>query len=195
MLIDLEKGFKGEKKLDWTSTLSDNWLILNDLLFECNKSEFQIDSIGINRETIYLFEVKNFEGDYYIEGERWYKTPKNELKNPYEQLKRTESMLRKLLIEHKIYFKIKLHLVFVNSEFFLYNAPMNLPNIFPSQLNRFINELNMQHFKLNVNHYKLTKALLSLHKTDSKYSQYPMNHYDQLVKRKHFSSFCYYTSP
>ncbi|WP_353615945.1 MULTISPECIES: nuclease-related domain-containing protein [unclassified Bacillus (in: firmicutes)] len=129
--MDLEKGFKGEKKLDWTSTLSDNWLILNDLLFECNKSEFQIDSIGINRETIYLFEVKNFEGDYYIEGERWYKTPKNELKNPYEQLKRTESMLRKLLIEHKIYFKIKLHLVFVNSEFFLYNAPMNLPNIFP----------------------------------------------------------------
>lgn len=73
----LEKGFKGEKKFDkWTSTLSDNWLFLNDLLFECNKSEFQIDSIGINGETIYLF----VEGDYYIEGDRWYKTPKTEIK-------------------------------------------------------------------------------------------------------------------
>ncbi|MES9683285.1 nuclease-related domain-containing protein [Gottfriedia acidiceleris] len=179
----LEKGFKGEKKFDeWTSTLSDNWLFLNDLLFECNKSEFQIDSIGINGETIYLFEVKNFEGDYYIEGDRWYKTPKTEIKNPYEQLKRTESMLRKLLIEQKIHFKIKPHLVFVNPGFFLYNAPMNLPTIFPSQLNRLINELNMQHFKLNVNHFKLTKELLSLHKKESKYSQYPMYHYDQLVK-------------
>ncbi|QKE72516.1 NERD domain-containing protein [Arthrobacter citreus] len=68
---------------------------LNDLSFECNKSEFQIDSIGITGESIYLFEVKNYTGDYFIEEDRWYTKPKSELKNPYEQLKRTESMLRK----------------------------------------------------------------------------------------------------
>ncbi|SFC46060.1 NERD domain-containing protein [Bacillus sp. UNCCL81] len=179
----LEKGFKGEKKFDeWTSKLSDNWLFLNDLLFECNKSEFQIDSIGINGETIYLFEVKNFEGDYYIEGDQWYKTSKTEIKNPYEQLNRTESMLRKLLNEHKINFKIKPHLVFVNYDFFLYNAPMNLPIIFPSQLNRLINELNLQRFKLNVNHFHLAEVFLSLHKSESKYKQFPNYQYEQLLK-------------
>lgn len=179
----LEKGFVGEKKFDeLTSKLSDNWLFLNDLFFEFNKSEFQIDSLGINGETIHLFEVKNYEGDYYIEGDRWYKTPKTEIKNPYDQLKRTESMLRKLLQEHKIHFKIKPHLVFVNPEFLLYHAPMNLPIIFPSQVNRLINELNMQHFKLNANHFRLAKAFLSLHKSESKYAQYPKYHYDQLEK-------------
>ncbi|PGL72302.1 nuclease-related domain-containing protein [Bacillus sp. AFS055030] len=179
----LKKGFEGEKKFDqWTSKLSDNWLFLNDLLFECNKSEFQIDSIGINGETIYLFEVKNFEGDYYIEGDRWYKTQNTEIKNPYEQLKRTESMLRKLLNDYKIHFKLKPHLVFVNPEFFLYNAPMNLPIIFPSQLNRLINELNMQYYKLNVNHFRLAEAFLSLHKTESKYTQYPTYHYNEQSK-------------
>ncbi|MFF2879019.1 nuclease-related domain-containing protein [Gottfriedia sp. NPDC057991] len=120
----LETGFIREKKFDeWTSKLSDNWLFLNDLLFECYRSEFQIDSIGINGETIYLFEVKILKKIInYIEGDRWYKPPKTEIKNPYEQLKRTESMLRKLLNEHKLHFKIKPHLVFVNSEFF-YTMP------------------------------------------------------------------------
>lgn len=59
---------------------------------------------------------------------------------------------------------------------------MSLPIIFPAQLNRLINELNMQHFKLNVNHFRLAEVFLSLHKSESKYTQYPKYHYDKLVK-------------
>ncbi|PEJ54540.1 nuclease [Bacillus sp. AFS002410] len=179
----LEKGYEGEKKFDaWTSELSDNWLFLNDLSFECNKSEFQIDSMGITGDSIYLFEVKNYIGDYFIDEDRWYTNPKSEIKNPYDQLKRTESMFQKLLSDHKIHFKIKPYLVFVNPEFFLYHAPMNLPIIFPSQLNRFINQLKMQHFNLNANHFRVAELLLSLHKTESKYTHYPDYYYDRLVK-------------
>ncbi|MFB7141222.1 nuclease-related domain-containing protein [Gottfriedia sp. NPDC056225] len=179
----LEKGYEGEKKFyAWTWKLSNNWLFLNDLSFECKKSEFQIDSIGITGESIYLFKVKNYTGDYFIEEDRWYTNPKSELKNPYEQLKRTESMLRKLLSDHKIHFKIKPYLIFVTPEFYLYHAPLNLPIIFPSQLNHFINQLNIHHFNLNANHFKVAELLLSLHKTESKYTHYPDYYDDRLVK-------------
>lgn len=178
----LEKGFEGEKRFDeMTSKLSDDWYFVDDLLFECNKSEFQIDSIGTTGDALHFFEVKNFEGDYYIEGDRWYKTPKIEIKNPYEQLKRTESMLRKLLYENKINIRIEPHLVFVNPDFHLFHAPMNLPIIFPNQLNRFMNQLQMLP-KLNINNINMLEKLLALHKCESKYSQFPNYDYNQFNK-------------
>jgi hypothetical protein len=182
-LFYLEKGYEGEKMFDqFTSNLSDSWLFLNDLLFEVNKSESQIDSIGLTGDTIHIFEIKNLEGDYYIEDGRWYKSPKIDIKNPYEQLKRSESMLRKLLQEHGFNLKIEIHLIFVNPEFYLYHTPMNLPIIFPNQIKRFMNHLNNQKFNLNANHLKLAEKLLSVHMTESKYTQFPKYHFDQLKK-------------
>ena len=43
-----------------------------------------------------MFEVKNYEGDYYYESDRLYMKPKSEINNPLIQLKRTESLLRQL---------------------------------------------------------------------------------------------------
>ena len=41
-----------------------------------NNTTFQIDTLIIISETIYFFEVKNYEGDYYYESDRLYKKPK-----------------------------------------------------------------------------------------------------------------------
>src|ERR1700748_3760767 len=64
--FNLEKGYKGEVLFDsLTEKLHCECFILNDLLLNLNNSTFQIDSLIISPEAIYLFEVKNYEGDYY----------------------------------------------------------------------------------------------------------------------------------
>ncbi|WP_409973457.1 nuclease-related domain-containing protein [Bacillus sp. Bva_UNVM-123] len=64
---NLEKGFRGEQAFDeWLLALTCDCIILNNLLLEANNTVFQIDSLLITREKIYLFEVKNYEGDLYI---------------------------------------------------------------------------------------------------------------------------------
>ncbi|QOY37528.1 nuclease-related domain-containing protein [Anaerobacillus isosaccharinicus] len=66
--LNLEKGYAGELAFDdMVDGISNNWLILNDLLLEINNTMFQLDKLIITPEKIYLYEVKNFEGDYYIE--------------------------------------------------------------------------------------------------------------------------------
>src|SRR5690242_19913569 len=80
---NLEKGFYGEQKFDeWLETLSDDLLILNDLLLEHNHSLFQIDTLIISQKTIYIINVKNSEGDYHIEGDTWYSKTEKEAQDP-----------------------------------------------------------------------------------------------------------------
>ena len=78
--FNLKKGYEGELMFDaLTEKLQCDCLILNDLLLKLNQTIFQIDTIIIFPETIYLFEVKNFEGDFYYEGDRLYRKPKSEI--------------------------------------------------------------------------------------------------------------------
>jgi hypothetical protein len=99
-------------------------IILNDFLFEANNTFYQIDYLFLTTHTINLFEVKNYEGDFY-ERDKWYSSSKLEIKNPLLQLKRNESLFRRLLQENNFSFFIKAYLVFVNPEFHLYPARLN----------------------------------------------------------------------
>ncbi|MGZ4161570.1 MAG: nuclease-related domain-containing protein, partial [Neobacillus sp.] len=63
---NLKKGFEGEVMFDLlTEKLHSEIFILNDLLLETNHSEFQIDSTIISQTPVFLFEVKNYEGEHY----------------------------------------------------------------------------------------------------------------------------------
>ncbi|WP_312889188.1 nuclease-related domain-containing protein [Desertibacillus haloalkaliphilus] len=85
--FNLKKGYEGEIIFDsLTEKIQSECFILNDLLLKQNNTMFQIDSLLIFQESIYIFEVKNFEGDYYYESERLYKTPDSEITNPLNQL-------------------------------------------------------------------------------------------------------------
>ncbi|WP_169823165.1 nuclease-related domain-containing protein [Anaerobacillus alkalilacustris] len=142
----LVKGFKGEQIFDQSlEKLPYDWLVLNDLNFLINNTNIQIDSLIIS-------PVKNYEGNYYIESDRWYSMPKSEIKNPLLQLKRTETQLRRLLEDLRINLSVEAYVVFVNPEFHLYQAPIDEPIIFPTQLNRFFNKLNLNTSKMIVNH-------------------------------------------
>ncbi|MET3697195.1 nuclease-like protein [Bacillus oleivorans] len=147
--FNLKKGYEGEVMFDFlTEKLQCDCLILNDLLLQQNNTTFQIDSLIITSETIYVFEVKNFEGDYYYESDRLYRNPNSEITNPLTQLTRSESLLRQLLKSLGFNITIKASVVFINPEFTLYQAPLNKPFIFPTQINRFLNKLNLIPSKL-----------------------------------------------
>ncbi|MEH7236244.1 nuclease-related domain-containing protein [Bacillus sp. JJ1562] len=180
----LEKGFIGETMFDQhLESLSLDCLIINDLLLETNNTHYQIDSLLISQPKIHIFEVKNYEGDFVVNGDRWQSLSSGkEIKNPLLQLKRSESLFRQLI--HKIGSNLTVegHLVFINPKFQLYQATPNLPIIFPSQLSRFINNLNSQSSHLVENHHTLAKKLLSLHIEESPFSLLPKYCFDEMEK-------------
>lgn len=179
----LEKGFLGELAFDaLVDHLDADWLILNDLQLEVNYSSFQIDKVIITPTTIYLIEIKNYEGDYYIDGEHWYSTSKLEIKNPLTQLKRSESFFRRLLHGFSSHLPIKSYLVFINPKFYLYNAPLELPIIFPTQTKRFIDQITNTNLKLKNTHNEIATKLSSMHQKDIPYINIPPYKYKDIKR-------------
>ncbi|KAB2338931.1 NERD domain-containing protein [Cytobacillus depressus] len=182
-LTNLEKGYEGELLFDkWVEALSGDWLILNDLLLESNNTEFQIDSLWISPETIYQFEVKNYDGDFYIEGDKWFSQSGKEIKNPINQLERSESLLRRLLQDFGVKTPIKSFVCFVNPEFHLYQAPSNLPIIFPTQFSRFMKKLSMSPPTIQKGYVKLAEKLVAAHIKESQYKRVYEYRFEDLRK-------------
>ncbi|RUQ27456.1 NERD domain-containing protein [Peribacillus cavernae] len=181
--FNLKKGYEGEVLFDsLTDKLDCECFILNDLLLKFNNSVFQVDSLIIFSSTIHFFELKNYDGDYFYEQERLYNKSKSEINNPLNQLSRSESLLRQLL--HNFGFKIPINssVVFINPEFTLYQAPLNKPFIFPTQVNRYLKNLNTTSSKLDRKHKMLADKLISQHIKDSPFKLLPPYNYDQLQK-------------
>jgi hypothetical protein len=182
--LNLEKGYIGELKFDKIvqENVSKEWLIINDLLLEYSNTFFQIDTVLISKNAIFLNDVKNFEGDYFVSGDYWYTISKNEIKNPLEQLKRTESLFRRYL--HSLGFSstIESQLIFINPKFYLYQAPMNEPIIFPAQLDRYMNKLNNRVVNVQDRQLKLAEHLVANHISKSPFTRVPSYSYDHLKK-------------
>ncbi|ESU32153.1 hypothetical protein G3A_13535 [Bacillus sp. 17376] len=182
-LRTLEKGYEGEVQFDhWFTNYRAECLIINDLLLEVNGTLFQIDSLVITQDRLHLFEVKNLEGDYYLDGDKFKTAAGNETKNPLHQLNRAETLLKQLLKSLGFYTPLEPHLVFVNPEFTLLQAPLKSPIILPSQMNRFMKNMNRTASKLTGKHTKLAEALLALHVKKSPYTRVPGYNFEMLRK-------------
>ncbi|SDM97893.1 nuclease-related domain-containing protein [Bacillus sp. OK048] len=180
---NIEKGYEGELRSDvWLRGLTDEWLILNDLLLEYNGSRFQIDTLIIADEKIYLLDVKYFEGDYSINDDKWYNPADILQKNPLHQLERCETLLKKLLHKLGYHYLIDSYLIFNNPEFHLYTTSINPAIIFPTQLNRFLKKLNTRPVKLNKKHFQLAHQLNARHIVESPYTRLPCYTYEHLKK-------------
>ena len=182
--LNLEKGYEGEVKFDLLAkNLQEERYILNDLLLETNNSTFQIDSMIISQGVIQLVDVKNFEGDCYFESDKLLSlNSRREYNNPITQLNKCTTHFRQLLQIHKLNYLVEASVVFINPEFTLYQAPMNLPINLPTQVNRFIRNLNNTPSTLNEGHMKLAQKLLSLHQTKNRFAVLPKYEYGELQK-------------
>jgi hypothetical protein len=104
----ISKGYEGEVRSDiWLLNLTDHWVVLHDLLLEYNQSIFQIDTLILAYEKVYLLDVKNFEGDYVVKDDKWYNPAGVLQKNPLHQLERCETLLNKLL--HELGYPLRLN--------------------------------------------------------------------------------------
>lgn len=178
-----EKGFEGEVKLDkMLENISSNCLVLLDLLLEHNNTVFQIDTLVISQRTIFLFEVKNYDGVYYINNGGWFYENGKEIKNPIHQISRSETLLRQMIAPQNLDLNIQSQLIFVNPQFTIYEASKDLPLILPSQLNRLLENLNKLPVNLTYKHNKLANFLKTSHRSDLPYTRLPKYHYDQLQK-------------
>lgn len=178
-----QKGYEGELKSDeWLKGLTDHWLVLHGLLLEFDGSKFQIDTLIIVHEKIYILDVKNFEGDHYLDGDKWYTKSHPNMKNPLHQLSRCETLFRKLLLDLGYNYPVESYLIFVNPEFHLYITTINPAIIFPTQLNRFLKKLNTRPVKLNQRYHNLAYQLASLHIVESPYSRVPTYSFETLKK-------------
>ncbi|MBU9722342.1 MULTISPECIES: nuclease-related domain-containing protein [Bacillaceae] len=182
--MNLEKGYEGEVKFDeLLENLQEERFVINDLLLELNNSYFQIDTLIISQGIIHLIDIKNFEGDCYLESDKLFSVKTGwEYKNPINQLKRSETLFSQLLKKLKYTYLIKSSVVFINPEFTLYQASMDQPIILPSQVNRFIKELNNTPSKLNYSDKELAQKLISLHQPKNPFHRLPNFSYEQLQK-------------
>jgi hypothetical protein len=197
-ITSCEKGYEGELRSDkWLENLTDNWLVLHGLLLEYHGSRFQIDTLIIAHEKIYILDVKNYEGDYYLEDDKWFTKTNSNLKNPLHQLIRCETLLQSLLLELGYDYPIESYLIFNNPEFHLYMTTFIPSIVFPAQLNRFLKKLNSRPKKLNTNYHTLAQQLASLHIIESPYTRLPPYTFEQVKKgllcpdcRKFFLEVC-----
>ncbi|TFJ92000.1 nuclease-related domain-containing protein [Lentibacillus salicampi] len=181
--FNLSKGYEGEVKFDaLTEKLQCDCYILNDLLLQANNATFQIDTLIITAKTIYIYEVKNHEGEYYYESEKLFKLPQYEIVNPLHQSGRSESLLRQLLLKHKVSLPIEASVVFINPEFTLYQAPLDKPIILPTQVKKHLSQLNSIPSALNEKHKRLADKLCALHIQESPYQKLPSYTYEELRK-------------
>ncbi|MBO1005998.1 nuclease-related domain-containing protein [Pseudogracilibacillus auburnensis] len=183
-LDNLNKGYEGERRF---FELLEEELIaecvpLYGLQFEVNQTEFQIDSLLIFQNTLDIFEIKNYDDDYYIEGEKWHAVSGKEIRNPTHQLKRCEILFRQLLQQLGYNFPVNSYLVFVNPEFYLYQAPFNQSVIFPTQLLRLTKKLNSMGGKITQRHMKLANQLALRHIPMSAHERIPEYSYEDLKK-------------
>lgn len=184
----LEKGYSGELKFDrWLRLieLSCEAIVISDLLIEINNTLVQIDSLMISPSLLYLFEVKNLEGDYYVENGKWYSVSSGkEIKDPLLQVARAESLVRRLFQDFGFQTSMEPFIIFINPHFTLYQAPQNKSFIFPTQLDRFNEKLTRLsgNAKPQQKHSILAEQLLSMHQTKSPYTRLPPYSYEGLRK-------------
>ncbi|UII55867.1 NERD domain-containing protein [Cytobacillus spongiae] len=179
-----KKGFEGEQQFDqMIDNLREGHIILNDLLLQVNNSFFQIDTLIITQGVLYLLDIKNYEGDFYLEsGKLFARKAEVPYKNPVDQLNRSVILLGQLLQNLDQPFLIDPYVLFINKDFTLYQAPMNQPFILPTQINRFLKTLHETSSQLDDRHKKLAQTLLSLHQPKNPFVTRPLYEYDQLKK-------------
>lgn len=182
----LKRGFNGEKQLAsrLNSSLLDNYTAIYDLRLKVNESEIQVDCLLLIGQKIFLFEVKNYRGNYLFKNNQWFLASSGkEIKNPLHQVQRSELLLQEFFSEHHLSHPFSSKLIFIHPEFHLYQAPMHTSIIFPAQMEQFIQSLHLESAKpIEESFYTIADTLRKHHQTTSLYEQIPDISFSQLKK-------------
>lgn len=118
--LDLEHvqtGYQGECLLDkWTKeALIDPESYLDDVNLSYKGSDFQVDKLLVQDDTLYVIDVKNYNGAYSYHDGCWYYDDRVLPHNIFEQLTRAQGLLARCLSDQKVSLKIQSVLVFTST--------------------------------------------------------------------------------
>ncbi|MDX8045589.1 nuclease-related domain-containing protein [Gracilibacillus sp. S3-1-1] len=178
----LQTGYQGELLFDqYVQHIAGEYLSIKDLSLSFKQRYFQLDQLLIINNQIYLFEVKNYRGEFAYQKGKLYKDQATEIDDPLIQLRRSESLLRQLLAEWKMSFSIEAKVVFVHPECTLY-LPSSHPNILlPTQIKSFFRSISPSSIS-DPAFYSLVIKLKENRLHQSPYQQLPSYHFDELKK-------------
>lgn len=180
----LRKGWEGECRFDKVmEKVTSDCILQKDLCLKVNRTVFQLDTVLITPHKVYLYEVKNYEGDYLFDGDVLINlATKNEIINPSIQLKRSRTLLRQLLKQLNCHLPVEAYVVYINPNFTLYQTPANEPILFLSQMTKHVTRLSSQTDRLTDEHILLANRLRALVLPPIDDSNLPKYTYDGLVK-------------
>lgn len=184
-LINLQKGYSGEQFFDASvrKVMDKEVIILNDLFLRNKGIAFQIDSMILTSDTLFLFEIKNYSGKYIRNADGFSTVKGYEVANPLIQLSRMESFVHQLLNEWHITTKIEANILFVDPSFILYHARIEDPVILPNQVEEYLESINRKSKVLTKEQYYLANKFIKLHETEVPHdSQLPYYSYEDLKK-------------
>lgn len=184
-LARLRKGYEGEVRFRdlLGAHLRSDCMVLYDLSFESNESGFQIDCLIVQQREVWHLEVKNFEGDYQLQGNSFYSYGLGkEIQNPVSQLERGNVLLNQVLQAQGFQFPVKSRVVFVNPRFMLFQCDRPSNIIHPSQLSSFISSLNHNPSQLTGSHFKMVRKLASVLEREADSSGVPGYSFAELAK-------------
>lgn len=189
--LNLKKGYEGEVQFDSIiEKLTCDCLVLNDLLFKENNTVFQIDSLIITGESILIYEVKNYEGQFiYREDSLKVVASNKPILNPMGQLNRAQTLFAGLMNRLGCEIPIQSFLIFVNQKFTLFEAPARNELILPTMVQDHFESLNHNSSIIKNGHKKLAKKLSSMHLLDNYYNNIPS--YDfKIIEKGVYCSNC-----
>ncbi|MDE1548148.1 nuclease-related domain-containing protein, partial [Jeotgalibaca sp. YN-L-12] len=132
--------------------------------------------------TIYLFEVKNYQGDCYFQDDQFFYPHHFEIKNPLHQASDNAIALKQLL--RGKHFQIKHWVVFTNPDFTLKQVKRTDPIILPNQIERHLEYLRHSSSPSTKADYELAMHLLQLDNPSAqlKYLDIPLYDFSHLKK-------------
>lgn len=184
-LLGRRSGHNGEFQLDGhTVDLGDKLLVLNDIKLATldESTTFQIDTLIVSANAVFIYEVKNHRGSYYVENERYYNEWDKEILDPAYQIGKAGTYLRQLLKSMGFDFEVQAWVVFINPSFQLYQAPRSLPFLLAGQLPEHFQDLKKRATRYHPQQAALAQWLAKIHITKPRIDDLPEYDYDNLRK-------------
>lgn len=181
----LESGYDGEVR--FAQLLHQNLPTSKASFFSINLelsgSESQFDCIHMARQKLYHFEIKNYQEDFYMDGEKWFhRSSKKEIRNPLHQLNRSDILLKEYLSTQSLSLSVESFVIFIHPTFHLYQSRMQNPIIYYSQLQRLMKHLQTLPAPQTQQLQQMKRSLAKAHRDVSKYDHKPTYDYHSLKK-------------
>ena len=156
-----QKGYEGEILFDrYIEKLNVPCLILKDIWLKVDGNKVQIDFLLITDKVVYIFEVKNFSGNFYYRNDSLYLDSEMEVFNPMNQIKRSKIILTKVLRSFQKNITIESAIVFINPKFVLYQGTPEKDFILFNQLETRLAKLKREITVPTQQSHQLVKRIL-----------------------------------